>query len=129
MDKHIQIGNTYDTICCRVDSCGPYLTSYYYKIFGKSSFSILWEKYDGGSIDTDIDSATYGKWVTKYKKIELGSHDIIDDESIIDIINSSLKINDTIINNNLGGTSSDKYFITFLQPTKYITLTDSYVDH
>ena len=58
MDKYIQTGNINDTICCSLESSGPYITSYYYKIFGKTTINILWEKYDGGNFDKDIESST-----------------------------------------------------------------------
>ena len=159
MDKYIQTGNINDTICCSLESSGPYITSYYYKIFGKTTINILWEKYDGGNFDKDIESSTYGKWITKYKKIDLGIHTFKynksndndyqykgdnknpieeDEEYIIDITNKftcgtyndkALQIDNMVINSNSYSSSSDKYYIKFLTNTKYLMLKDSYVDH
>jgi len=119
-----------DTFTIEIKSNGPYITFNYLKILNNTNINIIWKKYINSGYDNNI-------WIVDYETINLGDFTIYKN-SIIDMINKfashskiphrSLKINDTLINENQYGTSCDKYIITFLKETNYKILNEYYID-
>ena len=128
-----------DTIHLEVKSSGPYLISSNFQILNDTIVTILWKQYKT-IVESKRPSSndTMKKWEVIYDEIDLGEYDI-KCNSIIDMKNKyypvshrpdrALSINENLINNNCGGTSSDIYYITFTKDTEYIEYKDSSVDH
>ena len=130
MNSISQSANKDSEFIIKIDSCGPYLTSYYLQIMQDTNLEILWKRFSGIK-------RIKNKYENCYENINLGNVQIKQND-ILDINEKfspcarkpyrSLKINDKIFNYNNNGTSSDIYIITFTENTKYIKYTESYVD-
>lgn len=121
-----------EEIIIEVKGGGPYKNFYFYKIHSKCKAKILWKKYIRSGCTVPGDFTT---WTVQYEDIDLGTVDIQKND-MIDMVNKFypsskernryLKIGD--ININQGGTSSDKYIITFLENSKYTPFVETWVD-